>query len=80
MEILAVVIGYLLGVAPFVTPKIVTLIQNRVGKIKEEKTENEALDIFNEWLNGPQDDEKEKVNQEDIYNEYVTGKVTPKGD
>ena len=80
MEILAVVIGYLLGVAPFVTPKIVTLIQNRVGKIKEEKTENEALDIFNEWLNGPQDTEKEKVNQEDIYNEYVTGKVTPKGD
>ena len=38
MEILAVVIGYILGIAPFVVPKIVNLIQNRIVKETEVET------------------------------------------
>ena len=80
MEILAVVIGYLLGVSPFVVPKIVELIQNRTRKDIEAQENKETAEIFDEWLNGPKDSESEKVTQQDIYNEYVTGEVTPKGE
>ena len=40
-------------------------------KIETDKSK-EQEEIFKGWLNGPQ----EAVNQEDIYNEYITGKET----
>ena len=80
MEILAVVVGYLLGASPFVVPKIVELIQNRTRKDIEAQENKETAEIFDEWLNGPKNSESDKVTQQDIYNEYVTGEVTPKGE
>lgn len=81
MILTAVIVGYFLGVAPFVLPKIIELIkEERVEKeikntqIKEESTQAEILD---EWFNGPKE---KRVNQEDIYNEYITGKEVAKGE
>lgn len=79
MILLAVVIGYILGIAPFVIPKILEL---KKVKIKEEDDKEEAqaqAEIFNEWLNGPQK-QNTGVNQQDIYNEYITGEETMKGE
>lgn len=88
MILLAVVIGYVLGVMPFAIPKAIETKQNKVkeeSKIKEDRTQAEIID---EWLNGVVNKSKEEleeiddntVNQQDIYNEYITGKITPKGD
>lgn len=79
MIILAVVIGYILGISPFVVPKIIERIENR--RVKEEKIEQdkETADIFDEWLNGPKED-RVGINQQDIYNEYITGEETTKGE
>lgn len=85
MEILAVVIGYLLGIAPFVVPKIVELIQQCKTNKMELKEAEEQKEIFDEYLNGvktydtPQEG-KFSFNQEDMYNEYITGQETMKGD
>lgn len=77
MVVIAVVIGYILGVAPFVIPKVIERIDNsRVVKEEAEETK-EQNEIFDEWLNGLSEN---KVNQQDIYNEYVTGQETTKGD
>ena len=67
MVLIAVVVGYVLGIAPFIYKTIVEKTD------KKEATEKQASaeQIFNEWLNGP-----EKTNQEiNIYDEYVTGEV-----
>lgn len=72
--LVAVIIGYLLGVAPFVIPKLLEMKNQKVEMSPEE--EKEQQEIIDEWLNGP----KNNINQEDIYNEYVTGKETVKGD
>ena len=67
MVLIAVVLGYVLGIAPFIYKTIVEKTD------KKEATEKQASaeQIFNEWLNGP-----EKTNQEiNIYDEYVTGEV-----
>ncbi len=70
--VLAVIVGYLLGVLPYVIPKVADLLQEKkTVKIETDKSK-EQEEIFKEWLNGPQ----EAVNQEDIYNEYMTGKET----
>lgn len=72
MVLIAVIVGYLLGAIPYVIPKITDLLQEKkTVKIETDKSK-EQEEIFKEWLNGPQ----EAVNQEDIYNEYVTGKET----
>ncbi|MGN1269352.1 MAG: hypothetical protein ACI4UU_00555 [Clostridia bacterium] len=79
MLLIAVIVGYVLGIAPFVVPKIIELRKNKINKEtnpKDEKTQNEILD---EWLNGAKESEN-KVNQQDIYNEYLTGETTEKGD
>lgn len=75
MILIAVIVGYILGVTPFVAPKILEIRNNKVNEQinKEEKTQTE---IFNEWLNGPQ----KEINQSDIYNEYITGQETAKGE
>ncbi len=72
MIILAVLVGYTLGIAPFIVPKIVELIDKHKEVKEEETKEAERNEIFDEWLNG--------INQQDIYNEYITGQESPKGD
>lgn len=77
MILLAVIVGYILGIAPFVVPKILELRKNKVVEDtnkEDEKTQNE---IFDEWLNGST--KTNQVNQADIYNEYITGIETKKG-
>lgn len=74
MILAAVIVGYLLGIAPFIAPKILGLINSKNVAEKEEKESTAQEEILNEWLNGPQ--EKSNVNQEDIWQEYMTGKVT----
>ena len=76
MILIAVIVGYILGVMPFVLPKIIELINTKTKKLEEVKEDKEQKEIFDEWLNGPR---TKQVNQEDIYNEYVTGKETVKG-
>ena len=81
MILIAVIVGYILGIAPFVVPKIVEMKQNKTKREVEVQEDKTTTEIINEWLNGPQkEDEENNVTQQDIYNEYVTGKVTPKGD
>ena len=75
MVVVAVVIGYILGIAPFIVPKIIERIDNKKNIEITKEEEKEQNEIFDEWLNGLQ-----KVNQQDIYNEYVTGEETAKGD
>ena len=78
MIIIAVIVGYILGIAPFVVPKILELRKNKVVEDtnkEDSKTQNE---IFDEWLNGPAKTTNQ-VNQADIYNEYITGIETRKG-
>lgn len=81
MILIAVVIGYLLGIIPFIVPKLFS--------IKEEKQSNKEMEdyyknqenILNEWLNGKEDkvNQTNEINQEDIFKEYVTGKEVKKG-
>lgn len=71
----AVIVGYMLGAIPFVLPKIIESINIKTKKTEEVKEDKEQKEIFDEWLNGPK-----QVNQADIYNEYVTGQETVKGD
>ena len=80
MILLAVIVGYILGIAPFVVPKVVELIQNRAKRAIETQEDKTTTEIIDEWLNGPQKEKENQVTQQDIYNEYVTGEVTPKGD
>jgi hypothetical protein len=80
MILLAVIVGYILGIAPFVVPKVVELIQSRVKRDIEAQEDKTTAEIVDEWLNGPQQERVDKVTQQDIYNEYMTGEVTPKGD
>lgn len=81
MILIAVIVGYILGVAPFIVPKLLEMKQDRVNKevSKEDiKTQNE---IFDEWLNGEtKTNSKIQKNQEDIYEEYITGKEVMKGE
>ena len=76
MILIAVIVGYALGAMPFVLPKVIELIKTRTKTVEEAKEDKEQKEIFDEWLNGPR---TKQVNQEDIYNEYVTGKETVKG-
>ena len=76
MILAAIITGYILGVLPFIVPKIVERIDNRQVKDEEIKENASQAEILNEWLNGVPN----KVNQQDIYNEYMTGKETQKGE
>lgn len=78
MILIAVIVGYILGVAPFIVPKIIEIRRNKIIETENNEEQKIQNDIFNEWLNGPQ--ESSQVNQADIYTEYITGKVTPKGE
>ncbi len=80
MILIAVIVGYILGIAPFVVPKIIEIMQNRLKERNDEQENKEQQEIIDEWINGPNKDNDNKVNQQDIYNEYLTGKVSAKGD
>lgn len=76
MILVAVIVGYILGVMPFVFPKVIEFMGRRTKTVAEAKEDKEQKEIFDEWLNGPK---KDGVNQADIYNEYITGEETTKG-
>ena len=84
MILIAVLMGYVLGVAPFVVPKFYEAMLNRKETAKEENITKQEEEIYDEWLNGPKEKQEEKgnhlANQQDIFNEYMTGIPTPKGD
>ena len=90
LNLVAVVIGYILGIIPFVVLNI--LIINGKKESEKEETDKEKVeeklynyyknqeDILNEWLNGSINKEDDnEINQEDIFKEYVTGKTVKKG-
>ena len=76
MILIAVIVGYILGIAPFVAPKILELRKEKAVEETNKEDEKTHNEIFDEWLNGP----KKTVNQADIYNEYITGIETTKGE
>lgn len=78
MILLAVFMGYLLGIAPFLYKEIQTIIQEKEENQTAKKEQNDATQILDEWLNGKQE-VSNKANQEDIYQEYMTG-VVKKGE
>lgn len=78
MILFAVFMGYLLGIAPFLYKEIQTIIQKKEENQTAKKEQNDATQILDEWLNGKQE-VGNKANQEDIYQEYMTG-VVKKGE
>ena len=79
MILIAVIVGYILGIAPFAVPNILEIVQNKRNEQESQKDERKELEIFDEWLNGPKK-EKNLKNQEDIYQEYISGQEVVKGD
>lgn len=77
MILISVVVGYLLGIAPFIYIKLT----EKEKKIKDEEpvTTTISNEVFNEWLYGEQKVQNQK-NQEDLYEEYMTGKEVSKGE
>lgn len=79
MILIAVVVGYILGIAPFIYSQFIEK-QEQDKQIKQENSkEKEATEIFNEWLNGTEQKQTTQVDQADIYNEYMTG-IVKKGE
>lgn len=85
MVITAVIVGYILGVAPFLAPFLYNkYCEKRVYKDSEEENKN-VEDILNEYLNGESNSKLEQGNvdlnitPEDIFTEYTTGIPVPKG-
>lgn len=81
MVLTAVIIGYLLGIAPFITPKILELINCKKEEKQNEENKITQNQILDEWLNGANKEETQttQVNQEDILKEYLTG-IEAKGE
>ena len=80
--IVAVVIGYILGVIPFIIPKIFNEREEEQSNKEIEDYYKNQENILNEWLNGKEEVEAQEkgINQEDIFKEYITGQETRKGD
>lgn len=79
MILIAVIIGYILGVAPFLYPKFMEKQEQNKQAKQEDSKEKEVNEILNEWLNGPEQKQTTQVDQADIYNEYMTG-IVKKGE
>lgn len=76
MILLAVGLGYILGVAPFITYYLIKQKENKVEEVKQESKEKEMQEIFDEYINGTKKAEtkpEDRINQMDMYKEYVTG-------
>lgn len=81
MILVAVVVGYILGVMPFIVPKILEKKEEQIELKKGEEEYKTQKEIFDEWLNGTKENRNDnKVNQEDIYKEYITGQESAKGE
>lgn len=86
MILFAVIIGYLLGVAPSIYKEIKEIINNKEAKSNAEKDGIKTQELLDEWLNGPKKTETPPetpknnvgINQADIYTEYITGKESNK--
>jgi len=73
MVLVAVIIGYILGIAPVV---VYFLWQNRnIKPIKAvEENNEETKNIISEWVYGKQEEnDKKQVSQDKIFEEYVGG-------
>ena len=81
MILIAVVIGYLLGIIPFIVPKLFSIKEEKQSNKEVEDYYKNQENILNEWLNGKEDkvNQTNEINQEDICKEYVTGKEVKKG-
>lgn len=81
MVLIAVVIGYILGIIPFIVPKLFSIKEEKQSNKEMENYYKNQEDILNEWLNGKEDkvNQTNEINQEDIFKEYVTGKEVKKG-
>ena len=81
MILVAVIVGYILGVMPFIVPKILEKKEEQIELKKGEEEYKTQKEIFDEWLNGTKENRNDnKVNQEDIYKEYITGQESAKGE
>lgn len=82
MVLVAVIVGYILGVIPFILPKILNLKEEKQSSKEMENYYKNQENILNEWLNGKEDEvtQTNEIDQEDMFKEYVTGKETRKGD
>lgn len=82
MVLIAVIVGYILGVIPFILPKILNLKEEKQSSKEMENYYKNQENILNEWLNGKEDEvtQTNEIDQEDMFKEYVTGKETKKGD
>ncbi len=79
MVLVAVMIGYIMGIAPFIYKEIKENIKTEKGQKKNKQEEITIEQIIDEYLNGPINQEN-KINQEDLYQEYITGKEATKGE
>ena len=79
MILIAVIVGYVLGIAPFIYIKLLERQKNTQVEKQEEKIEDKTQEILDEWLNGAKEVNKVEVTQEDLYEEYTTG-IVKKGE
>lgn len=82
MVLIAVIVGYILGVIPFILPKILDLKQEKQSSKEIEDYYKNQENILNEYLNGISNAtvKTNQIDQEDIFKEYLTGKETKRGD
>ena len=82
MILITVIVGYILGVIPFILPKILNLKEEKQSSKEMENYYKNQESILNEWLNGKKDEtaQTNEIDQEDMFKEYVTGKETTKGE
>lgn len=81
MVLIAVVIGYILGIIPFIVPKLFSVKEEKQSNKEMENYYKNQENILNEWLNGKEDEvnQTNEITQEDIFKEYITGKEVKKG-
>lgn len=82
MILIAVIVGYILGVIPFILPKILSLKEEKQSSKEMENYYRNQENILNEYLNGisTETTQTNEIDQEDMFKEYVTGKETTKGE
>ena len=78
MILIAVLVGYVLGITPFIVLKVINNKEAKIEANREAEFYKVQQEIFDEYLNGAKKEET-TINQEDIINEYLTGKETVKG-
>lgn len=74
MILVSVIIGYLLGVLPFL---VYFLITSDIRFGKKDNSSSDVDSLLNEWLNGKPNEEK-SITPNDLYEEYITGKESTK--